>query len=210
MNGQAYVDELLAKTDSLWLHSGREADPHAELTSGKHSDGFVDTLRAISYPGICQVFAGMLVYRLREMYTGPIDWVVGSDHAAADISHSVAIMLGARHDFAEKGPDKTQVWKRFAIGPDEVVLQVEDLITTSGTFMAVRQGVRLGNEQPIQFAPYVLAVVHRSEVLDIEGSPILYLAHYDIEVWDPGKCPLCAKGSKALRPKQNWHELTGR
>lgn len=209
-NVQGYIDELLSSTDSLWIHSGNPADPHAELTSGKHSNGFIDTLRAISYPDICQMMAGMMIRRLREQYQGPVDWVVGSDHAAAAISHSVAILIGARHDFTEKGPEKTQLWKRFTVKQNEVVLQVEDLITTSGTFLAVRQGIRQGNEYPVLFAPFVLAVVHRSEVNEIEGSPILYLAHYDIATWDPSDCPLCAQGSKALRPKQHWRELTGK
>ena len=138
--------------------------------------------------------------------------IIGSDHAGADFSHDVARWFGAKHDFTEKsGPDgKQQVWKRFAIHEGESVLQVEELMTTAGTLMAVRDGIRKGNPSPVTFAPVVGVLVHRSDVYEIEGAPVVYLAHYDISVWDPKDCPLCAAGSKRLRPKQHWAELTGR
>lgn len=135
-------------------------------------------------------------------------WVIGSEHAGATFSHSVALTLGSMHDFTEKGEEKTQVWKRFDIKPEEIVLQVEELITTTGTLQAVRDGIRRGNSSPVTFAPVSLTLIHRSSIYEFENAPILYLAHYDINVWEPLDCPLCAAGSKRMRPKQHWKELT--
>lgn len=201
-------DHILSVCDGLWLHSGSFSDPHVELTSGDCSNGFVDVLRALRFSNICQILAYQAVRELARAYSGPVDWVVGSDHAGADFSHSVAIVTGAQHDFTEKGPDKTQKWKRFVIEPNAVVVQAEELMTTSGTLMAVRQGIQESHQYPINFAPS-LVLVHRSDVYEIEGKPIIYFVHYDIKVWDPKSCPLCKAGSKRLRPKQNWAELTG-
>jgi hypothetical protein len=83
-------------------------------------------------------------------------------------------------------------------------------MTTAGTLMAVREGIRRGNPSPVKFASVVGVLVHRSDVYEIEGAPVVYLAHYDIKVWDPSDCPLCAAGSKRFRPKQNWAKLTGK
>jgi len=196
--------------DAFWMHSGDPKDPHAELTSGLCSNGFIDCLRALSYTGICQGMASQLVDRLYRRYNGHIGWVVGSDHAGAAFSKDVANVLGARHDFTEKGPDKTQLWKRLVIPEGEVVLQIEELMTTSGTTMAVRNGIREGNPNPVTFAPVVAVLVHRSDVQEIEGSPVVYPFHFDIWTAKPEDCPLCAAGSKRLRPKANWAELTGR
>lgn len=195
---------------ALWLHAGDPAAPHAELTSGKCSNGFVDVLRVLCHVNLCDILARELWRKVREVYTGPVDWVIGSDHAGAALSHSVAREFCAKHDFTEKGPEKTQLWKRFVIEPDEVVLQVEELMITSGTLTAVRQGIRQGNPHPVTFAPVVGVLVHRSNVYEIEGSPVAHFAHYDINVWNPAECPLCKAGSKRLRPKQNWAELTGK
>ncbi len=211
------VTRILEQRDALWIHSGNPKDPHAELTSGKCSDGFVDVLRALRYTDDCMLLAEGLVTLLRKNYSGPVDWVVGSDHAGAALSHSVAILFHAKHDFTEKKEElgdgemvKEQLWRRFEIKPGDMVLQVEDLITTTGTLLRVRQGIRAGNHSSVRFVPFSLVLVHRSDVYEIEGEPILYLAHYDIRTWEPADCPLCRAGSKRLRPKKSWAELVGR
>lgn len=214
-------DHVFQLADALWLHSGDPNVPHAELTSGRCSNGFVDVLRVLKYTNLCEIFARELVqvYNLHRVSLGESvsedlffdpDWVIGSDHAGASISFAVAWLFGAKHDFTEKGDYKTQLWKRHPIEPDELVLQVEELITTTQTLQAVRQGIKEGNPNPVTFVPVVMTLVHRADVYEFEGSPILYLRHYDIASWWPSECQLCAAGSKRLRPKQNWAELTGK
>ena len=156
---------------AIWFHSGDKTAPHAELTSGKCSDGFVDTLRILRFTNLCTILAEQLLLVIREQSkynysTGDhgIGWVIGSDHAGAALSHEVARFLEAQHDFTEKGPDKTQVWKRFTIDPDEPILQVEELITTTGTLQAVRDGSALSpstnstpSSSPISWQPWSTA-----------------------------------------------------
>jgi len=208
-------DHVFRLCDALWLHSGDPKDPHAELSRGKCSDGFVDVLRVLRYTNLCRIMATELVKRynrtgLNNVLPSELDWVIGSDHAGAALSYEVARQMRAQHDFTEKGPDGTQVWKRFAIQPEENVLQVEELVTTTGTLLAVRDGIRKGNPHPVRFKPIVLTLVHRSDTYEFEGSPILHVRHYDIQTWDPKDCPLCTQGSKRIKPKQNWAELTRR
>ena len=213
-------DHVFRLADALWLHGGDPAMPHAELTSGRCSNGFVDVLRVLKYTNLCEIFARELIqsYNLYRVSLGEgvseglffdPDWVIGSDHAGATISFAVAWLFGAKHDFTEKDGRK-QLWKRHIIAPDEFVLQVEELVTTTSTLQAVREGIREGNLNPVTFVPVVMTLIHRSDTYEFKGSPILYLRHYDIETWEPKECPLCAAGSKRLRPKQNWAELTGK
>lgn len=207
---EAEVRHILKATDAFWLHSGDPAQPHAELTSGLCSDGFVDVLRTLRYTNLCELIAEELIDRLTdEMSLREVGWVVGSDHAGAALSYEVARQLMVMHDFTEKGPDGTQIWKRFQIEPNSVVLQIEDLITTTKTVSAVRRGIQRGNDALVDFAPYIGVVVNRSGETTIEGSRIVALTTLTIQTWEPGDCPLCAVGSKRLRPKQHWAELTG-
>lgn len=204
------IRHIFETCSALWLHSGDMTRPHAELTSGRCSDGFVDVLRVLRYANLCELLGRQLAAKIDDVYRGHIDWVVGSDHAAATLSFAVASHYGAQHDFTEKGPDKTQLWKRFEIGRDEVVLQVEELVTTTGTLQAVRDGLRRAHpEHEVQFAPVVACLVHRSPTYEFEGSPIVSLIHFDIQTWAPEECPLCAAGSPRVRPKHNWAELAG-
>lgn len=204
------ISHILEVCGALWLHDGDAHRPHAELTSGKCSDGFVNVQQALCHTPIAEILADQLMLKVSDVYHGPVDWVAGSDHAAATLSYSVAVRNRARHDFTEKGDGKSQKWSRFKIGPGEAVLQVEELITTLLTMEAVRKGIRAAHEWNITFTPVVGVLVNRSSAQEFEGSPIVSLATYDIKTWEPSDCPLCAAGSKRVRPKANWVELTGR
>mgnify|MGYP001598320431 CR=1 FL=1 len=203
------ITHILRCCDALWLHSGDPKHPHAELTSGKCSNGFVDVLRMLKHTNLCLLFADQLLRRFRAKFPKTnVGLVIGSDHAGATLSFAVAALLRARHDFTSKGPDRKQIWQRFAIQPDEPILQVEELITTTSTLQAVREGIRSGNQNPVSFVPAILTLVHRSDIYKFDGDPILHLAHYNIATWSPAKCPLCAVGSKRFKLKTNWAELT--
>ena len=202
-------DHLLRVVGGLWLHSGDPSAPHAELTGGECSDGFVDTLRLLKYPNVCLLLAEQMA-NIYTAYMAKLPaWVIGSDHAAATFSFAVAYHLKAKHAFTEKGPDgKTQLWKRETIKPGEIVLHAEELVTTTATLDRVHDGIVEGNTHPVTFAPVSLTLVHRSSSYEFNGGDILYFRHYDINKWKPEECPLCAAGSQRLRPKQNWEQLT--
>jgi len=88
-------------------------------------------------------------------------------------------------------------------------LEAEELITTGKTIKAVRDGIELGNKTPVTFVPLIATAVHRSSYYYFDAIPVIFLVHYDFQTYNPVSCPLCAAGSKRLRPKQNWAELTG-
>lgn len=205
---QPEVNHILASCDALWLHDGNPSRPHAELTSGLCSDGFINVGKGLVYPNLVHLFGRQLYLAIREEYPGHVDWVVSSDHAAAVLGFATAFEFEAKFDFCEKGPDKTQVWRRQEIAAGEIVLQVEELMTTAGTLEAVRWGV-VQFDRPTDFAPVVGVLINRSSVTEIGGSRVVALARYHIQTWPPEDCPLCAVGSKRLRPKQHWAELTG-
>lgn len=207
---QDEFDHVFKTCGALWLHSGDPKDPHAELTSGKCSNGFVNTLAVLRYTNLCELMADQVVRMIQsKIRSMPFEWIIGSDHASAVFSYEVARRLGKQYDFTEKGPDNTQVWKRFSIHPTERVLQVEELVTTTATLKRVRMGVSSGNSTSVNFAPLVFTLVHRSKEYSFDQFPILYVRHYDIETWDPSECPLCAAGSERIKPKADWAKLTG-
>lgn len=207
------IAHIFSLCDAFWMHSGDPAQPHAQLTSGLCSNGFVDCNRAFSWPNICDILATEACMQLAAaggFIRSSFDWVIGSAYAGITFSFAVAGQLGTRHGFAEKGEGKEQVWQRLIIQPGKVVLQCEELMTTALTTQAVRVGLEKGNPHPVTFAPVVLVGIHRSDVYEVDGRQVIYVAHYDIWTSKPEDCPLCAAGSKRLRPKTNWAELTGK
>lgn len=212
----SFIISHLKRMDAAWLYDGDPSKPHAELTSGLHSNGFFDCLRAFSRPGLCAFLADFLAQELKAQDLGRVDWVVGSAYAAITFSYEVAKSLGAVHGFVEKDPadpkGKRMVWQRMTIPEGSRVLQAEELITTAGTFLEVRRAIQEGNAEPVDFLPVVGALVHRPPKLPVDYGlfKVFALLEIEIQAFKPEECPWCKSGSKALRPKTHWKELTGK
>jgi len=98
------------------------------------------------------------------------------------------------------------------IPKDVIVLQIEELITTSGTFKEVRRAVEDGNNEPVSWLSVVGTLVHRPSKLPVDYDGIKIVSLIEKEVWavEPSECPLCKIGSPRYRPKANWAKLTGK
>lgn len=202
--------------DAIWMHDGNPKKPHAELTSGKCSNGFFDCMRVLKYPQFNHVLAFHLAKKLRTQGITDVDWVIGSPYAAITFSYEVAKHFDAIHAFPEKDPSfpkgKKMVWRRLIIPKGAKVLQIEELITTSGTFQEVRQAIECGNPEPVEFLPEVGVLVHRPPKLPADYGNRKVVALLKREVWavEQSKCHLCKAGSVRYGPKSHWPELTGK
>ncbi|MEW5907664.1 MAG: hypothetical protein AB1643_00560 [Patescibacteria group bacterium] len=147
-----------------------------------------------------------------------VDWVIGSPMAGITFAHDVARAISAPINMCvEKDPTdpkgKKMIWKRMAIPEGDSVLQIEELTTTAHTLNEVERAIREGNPNPVNFLPYVGILVHRPPKLPIDYyGKRLIVALIEKEIWavPPEECALCKQGSKRLRPKTHWKELTGK
>jgi len=215
--------------DAYWMHDGNPENPHAELVSGLCSNGFLVCSKILKIPNVNEILARQLVRKLKEakMYNVQnIEWVVGSAYSAITFSYEIAkgINLGVLHAHTEKDPgdSKKQIWKKHTIPESVPVLQIEELMTTSQTFQAVRRAIREKNEYPVNFLPVVGTLVHRPRKLlksyaikdQEEEVKIKIISLIEKEIWalPQEECPLCAAGSVRLKPKfkDNWKKLTGK
>lgn len=205
-----------ALADAYWGYEGEplSTKPHAELTSGLCSNGYFDCPRLLSYPNVAEILGRTLALTLKASGVPRVDWVVSSAYSAITFGHEVAKALGARFANVEKDPaDPTQrrmLWRRITIPEGSRVLQVEELITTMGTTQEVRRAVLEGNDNRIEFLPIVGTLVLRPSNLEAMKREHHIVALVEREIWTkkPEDCPLHAVGSRALKPKTHWAELT--
>lgn len=204
--------------EAIWLHNGDNTRPHAELSSGLCSNGFFDLRRVLKHPNLCEILACQLVKKLeREEGIMGVDWVIGSPYSAITISHEVARQIGAMHGFCEKDPSdpqgKRMVWRGEIIPSGSKILQAEELVTTSATFKEIRRALTEAHCRSLsnEFLPVVGALVHRPPKLTSHYENVEVISLIEKEVWavDPSQCHLCKAGSRRLRPRANWQELTG-
>lgn len=208
------LETIFMACDAFWHHPGNKnpGAPHAELTSGKHSNFYINCPRVLEDSNLCQIMARQLFHLLLDHYHGPIHWVVGSDSSALGLSKDLANLTRAKWRPLQKKDDDSQAWEKGVIQPGEKVLHIEELLTTSGTTQAVRKGIRENNPYPVDFVPFIPVLVHRPDKgvpEEVDGSRLIYLLHYDTYAVDPKEqeCELCKNGSPALPAKENWDEL---
>ncbi|EKE20242.1 MAG: hypothetical protein ACD_8C00034G0006 [uncultured bacterium] len=202
---------------AFWLRdNSNPLNPHTALTAGGCSNGFVNTLQVLSYANLCYILAYHMAVRVRQVWPGPVDWVVGSDHAGAVFSQNVALFFpGARHDFTTKVPKsgdiaERQIWNRFTIGKEEWVLRIEELMTTGTTNDRVVAGIgEFHTEYPINYIPVIGICVNRSGMVEYKDSVLVSNRDYDITSYSrPEVCQWCKDGSPRIEnPKQNWGKL---
>jgi orotate phosphoribosyltransferase len=196
------------RAGAIWLHDGFGKSPHALLTSGLHSDGYVNCTQIMQRPalvrGILTAHDGLRPH-LPSGAEKP-DWVVGSAMGAITFAFAAAEQLGAQAGFTEKD-NGTMKLARFVLQEDASVLVVEDVISTGGSTLKTIDALR--GSGPVRLLPYVICLVNRSGKEQLGDFQIRSLLTPAIHSWEPDECPLCRKGSKALRPKENWKDLTG-
>ena len=216
------VQRYLETAERIWTYEGPPDSnhPHACLTTGLHSNGFVDVGNLLKdYNQTRENIARFTLEALREVYQVEFTAVVGAASSSTLLTRDVAHFSNAYHIKMLKMATSEQVWSHEINRPltkDDLILQVEDLITTAKSALDVRNAIR--SQHPgvnLRFTPFLLVVVDRSNpdnrITMVEESTVLPLLKIDIKTFDPATeiCPYCAVGSEAIRPREgnNWYRL---
>lgn len=208
--------------DAYWLHDGNPNRPHAELTSGNHSNGFFNSRLVIPDEGLMSQAASDLLdlVQLGELgrmgYLERVQTFVGPQTGATKLAELLRdhaqINDGVSRDWAspakgESDGQKILVFEDSDLGKLAVryCSLCEDVITTGGTTELAAAAVAKAGGLVL---PVVLALVNRSGQCEINGRHVVSLIEQEMPIWTPNECPLCAQGSEAIRPKgENWARL---
>ena len=207
--------ESIQNFGSVWQHSGDPRAPHVVLRSGKHSDGFVDTLQFLSKVEYLNCAAQTLAVTMEDsgIKGMKIDWVFGSPMAGGPIATAVAPILGAENiGFTEKKGDNLVC--RFDLEPEARVVIVEEM-TTSGATPRRQMNAILAKNPKARIIPIVGAFLSRcgSNPPELQGAKLVSVVNLPklgivFREWEPENCPLCKMGSRAISNcKLVWKDL---
>jgi orotate phosphoribosyltransferase len=215
---QEEILDWLVAAEAGWVHNGDSAMPHVVLASGMHSDGFFFCRKLLRYPRVTEILGIQLAKKLKRALPDAmkrVTGVVGSPYSAITLSYVVANFFGVPHCIPEKDQNdpsgkKITFKEEFSAGTH--ILQIEELVTTSGTSIEVRRAILEKNPLPVTFSPIVGVLVHRPPQLPVDYWNMLMVALVEKQIWavNPADCPLCKKGSKAIKPKSEWKLLMGK
>ncbi len=178
---------------ALYERTGALLRGHFRLTSGLHSDIYLQSALVLQHPGDAAALGAELARRLGS---GRPDTVVAPAIGGILVAHEVARALGARALFTERENGVMRLRRGFALAPGERGLVVEDVITTGGSTREVIQCV----EEHGAVVVAVGSLIDRSAGAATFPVAFAALAAVTAATFKPEECPLCASGSTAIKP----------
>jgi orotate phosphoribosyltransferase len=181
------------QTLELYEKTGALMRGHFRLTSGLHSDIYLQSALVLQYPEHAAALGTALAAAFRA---DGAQTVLAPATGGILVAHEVARALGVRALFSEREGGVMRLRRGFALGAGERCLVVEDVITTGGSTREVVQCVEdLG-----------AGVVGVGSLIDRSGGAAAFtvkrvaLATVSATTWAPEMCPLCKTGSQAIKP----------
>ena len=165
---------------------------HFVLSSGRHSDLFVQKFRVLEEPKLAQRFGESIA----AQFDNEFDVVASPAVGAVVLGFAAALASQARFVFAERAGEDLEFRRGFHIEPHEKVLVVEDVITTGGSTRETIEAVIGAGGKVVAAA----SIIDRSGGTADVGVPRSALATLKVETYDPNSCPLCAQGSTPVKP----------
>ena len=172
---------------TLLKETGAILEGHFLLTSGRHSDVYIEKFRILENPhALDDVCRGMAKVVKNEN----VDLVLGAAIGGILISGGVGRHLSVKHIFCERVNGRMKLRRGFSITKGQRIVIVEDIITTGGSVMEL---IELAGEQGAEIVHVVNLVDRNSGDVDF-GVPSTALLTIPSESWEPENCALCKQG----------------
>ncbi len=182
----------------LFEKSGAVSRGHFTLSSGLHSDTYVQCALVLQHPQHAERLGRSLAARFER---APIECVASPALGGIIVGHEVARALGVRAIFAERDASGHLTLRRgFAVEPGEGVLVVEDVWTTGGSTEETIAAIAEAGGRVIAAG----ALIDRSGgrlSLPVRTQALLEIA---IQNYEPEDCPLCRAGGTPERPGSRY------
>jgi orotate phosphoribosyltransferase len=164
---------------------------HFRLSSGRHSNQFVQKFRILEDPTLVAQVAEALVEQLRPE---EIDVVVSAAVGGIILGYECARQLDTLGIFVEKEEGKPRLRRGFSLDEGDRALVVEDVVTTG---LSVREVMEVVRQHGAEVSA-VGVIVRRAEI-DF-GVPTVALLDLPIESYAPEECPQCRAGEAITEP----------
>lgn len=182
------TQELLKKSDAL-------LEGHFILSSGKHSNRYIQCAKLIENPVYCEEVAKIIADKIKEKGI-KVDLCVGPAMGGVIISYELARALGVNAIFTERENGKMTLRRGFSIEKDMNVIIVEDVITTGKSSFETVDVIESCGANVVALT----SIVNRSNKDEINGLPIISASKIDVEVWDEEDLPEEIKKIPATKP----------
>lgn len=174
-------------------HTNALLEGHFILSSGLHSPKYLQCALALQYPSDAAKFGKAIA----EKFTNEkIETVASPAIGGLIIGYAVAQALNVRFIWTERENGVMTLRRGFSVKEGERILVVEDVITTGGSTRECIEALEKNGARVVGAA----SIIDRSGGAAEVGVPRIALAAMEVPSYKPEECPLCARGTEAVKP----------
>lgn len=185
MNQDAVLD--------LFRESGALLEGHFRLSSGLHSNRYLQSARVLQHPAFATALGAALAERIRHLGATVI---ISPALGGIVIGQEVGRALGVRAIFAERQDGQLLLRRGFTMSSSDRAVVVEDVITTGGSTLETMEVAKATGAGVVGAA----AIVDRGTDAARLGIPLYALVQLEVPTYDPESCPLCVRGEPVVKP----------
>ncbi len=176
------VIEILKESEAL-------LEGHFLLSSGKHSNRYVQCAKVLRFPHFAEEILSGVVDQIKDL---DVDLIVGPAMGGVIVSYELGRQLGKETVFTERKNNVMELRRGFEVKKGQRIIIAEDVVTTGKSSMETKKVLEdLGGE-----VIGIACIVDRTNgSVDI---PIYSAIELDIKVYDKDDCPICKEGKIEL------------
>ena len=173
--------------------SGALLDGHFVLSSGLHSQSYLQCALALQFPADAARYGRAIADKFAN---DGIETVASPAIGGLVIGYATAAALNVKFMWTERQNGEMTLRRGFTLKPGERTLVVEDVITTGGSTRECIGALTAAGGNVVAAA----SIVDRSNGSADVGVPRISLVCLDVPAYQPDVCPMCAQGIAAVKP----------
>ncbi|MEM8771266.1 MAG: orotate phosphoribosyltransferase [Pseudomonadota bacterium] len=169
---------------------------HFVLSSGLHSDTYLNKSIVSMYPDRTERLCKALADKLTDAVEGPIDFIVSPAMGAIIYGYETARHAGVPFMFLERVDGEFQLRRGFSVYQGARIVVVEDIVSTGLSAREAIAAVRAAGGDVLALG----CLVDRSAGAVDVGAPIIPLAELKVDAWPADALPAHLKDKPAVKP----------
>lgn len=195
--------------EKIYRDCGAYLRGHFLLSSGNHSEFYLQSAKVLEDPQLAGQLADELA-AIIEKAGVEFDSVCSPALGGILAGYELARAAKKRFIFTERVDRVMSLRRGFEVHKGERFIVCEDIVTTGGSALESARLIENLSGEVVGFA----ALANRGfcKVANLADSsakagaklpadkPFFALGNFEFEIYEPATCPLCAAGSKAIKP----------
>ncbi|WP_104747785.1 orotate phosphoribosyltransferase [Helicobacter cetorum] len=190
-----------------YKNAGALLEGHFLLSSGFHSNHYLQSAKVLENPKLAEQFALELAKQIKEAQID-IECVCSPAIGGILAGYELARALGVRFIFTERANNIMTLRRGFEVKKNEKILVCEDIITTGKSAMECAKVLEEKGAKIVAFGALANRGICKRTHSHLEAQkgaclpsnlPFFALEDFVFEMHEPSACPLCAT-STAIKP----------